>query len=131
TWDPNPALESVTGYLVYIATAPGLYTEIIDVGNQTTFVYPTAGVGQQYYFAVLAYNAAGIGGSIEVSGISESSGLMPGDVASCTGTASFDTANAGASKVVTVTGLTLTGPAALNYTLASPTTTTTAAILPA
>ena len=55
-------------------------------------------------------------------------GLVGGDVASCTGTATFDTASVGAGKTVTVTGLTLTGAAAGNYALASTTATTTAAI---
>ena len=38
---------------------------------------------------------------------------------SCTGTAAFDTASVGAGKTVTVSGLTLTGAAAGNYTLAT------------
>ena len=55
-------------------------------------------------------------------------GLVGGDVVTCTGTAAFDTASVGASKTVTVSGLTLTGAAASNYTLASTTATTTATI---
>ena len=55
-------------------------------------------------------------------------GVVGGDVVSCTGTAAFDTASVGAGKTVTVSGLTLTGAAAGNYTLASTTATTTAAI---
>ena len=55
-------------------------------------------------------------------------GLIGGDVVTCTGTAAFDTASVGAGKTVTVSGLTLTGAAAGNYTLASTTATTTAAI---
>jgi len=53
------------------------------------------------------------------------------DVVSCsTGTAAFDTASVGTGKTVTVTGLTLSGAAAGNYTLASSTATTTATITP-
>ena len=55
-------------------------------------------------------------------------GVIGGDVVSCTGTAAFDTASVGAGKTVTVSGLTLTGADAGNYTLASTTATTTATI---
>jgi len=55
-------------------------------------------------------------------------GLIVGDVVSCTGTAAFATATAGANKPVTVTGITLTGAAALNYGLTTTTATTTATI---
>ena len=46
----------------------------------------------------------------------------------CSGTATFDTASVGTGKTVTVSGITLSGAAAGNYTLASPTATTTANI---
>ena len=56
-------------------------------------------------------------------------GVIAGDVVTCAwGPATFDTAAVGTGKLVTVTGLTLGGAAAGNYTLASPTATTTAAI---
>ena len=42
------------------------------------------------------------------------SGLVSGDVVSCTGTATFATASVGAGKTVTASGLTLTGAAAGN-----------------
>ena len=44
------------------------------------------------------------------------------------GTATFDTATVGAGKTVTASGLTLTGAAAGNYSLASAAATTTAAV---
>ena len=56
------------------------------------------------------------------------SGVLGGDVVTCTGTAAFATASVGAGKTVTVSGLTLSGAAAGNYTLATTTATTTAAI---
>ena len=55
-------------------------------------------------------------------------GVIGGDVVTCTGTAAFATASVGAGKTVTVSGLTLSGAAAGNYALASTTATTTAAI---
>src|SRR5258705_741981 len=56
-------------------------------------------------------------------------GVISPDVVSCTtGAASFDSKLVGAGKTVTVSGLTLGGADAGNYTLASSTATTTAAI---
>jgi trimeric autotransporter adhesin len=56
-------------------------------------------------------------------------GVVGSDAVSCSaGSATFDTASVGTGKLVTATGLTLGGPAASNYALASPTSTTTAAI---
>jgi hypothetical protein len=56
------------------------------------------------------------------------SGVVDGDDVHCTsGTAVFESASAGNGKPVTVSGLTLNGAAAANYTLA-PTATTTGTI---
>jgi hypothetical protein len=129
-WDLNPSQEIVLGYRVRVGTAPGVFTETFDVGNQTSFIYQGAVDGQEYFFAVAAYNAAGVGPESEVFGFSQPSGLVNGDVVGCTGTAAFDTASAGTAKTVTVSGLTLTGASAANYTLASPTATATAVISP-
>src|SRR4029078_2730130 len=56
-------------------------------------------------------------------------GIVGADVVSCVGTATFDTALVGTGKNVTVTGITLTGAAAGNYTLAGTTATATAKIM--
>ena len=53
-WDPNAG--TVTGYAVYVGSSPR-----IDVGNSTTYTMTTAVAGQQYCFAVAAYNATGEG----------------------------------------------------------------------
>ncbi len=53
---------------------------------------------------------------------------ITGDNISLSFTASFDNANVGNNKTVTVTGITLAGPDAVNYVLASTTLTTTANI---
>ena len=53
-WDHNPE-ANVTGYRVFVGTAPGRYTETFDVpGVQTSFVYSNAVPGRRYYFAVAA-----------------------------------------------------------------------------
>ena len=56
----NPATDGVTtGYIVYYGTAPQAYTQQIDVGNVTTFVFTGLQDGTTYYFAVRAYDAIG------------------------------------------------------------------------
>jgi hypothetical protein len=52
-WDPNT--EPVTGYAVYVGS------QRVDVGNATSYTLGTATAGQQYCFAVAAYNANGEG----------------------------------------------------------------------
>ncbi len=60
--------------------------------------------------------------------VSYTDNRIAGDVFSVSGTATFDTANVGTAKTVTVSGLTITGTDAGNYSLSSTTTTTTADI---
>jgi hypothetical protein len=57
-------------------------------------------------------------------------GVLGDEAVGCTGTATFDTASAGAGKTVTVMNLELTGADAGNYTLTATTATTTAGIQP-
>lgn len=69
-WDPSPD-QAVTGYRVYVGTAPGQHSVSFDVSRvQTTFNYTTAQAGLRYYFAVasLAQGVAGVK-SIEVSAV--------------------------------------------------------------
>jgi hypothetical protein len=54
-WDAS--LEQVAGYVVHVGTAPGTYSQHIDVGPATSFVYQPAAPGQRYCFAVSAYVA--------------------------------------------------------------------------
>src|SRR5262249_18947959 len=56
-------------------------------------------------------------------------GVMGSDAVTCVpGAGTFDTPTVGTGKLVTVTGLTLSGANAANYTLANPTATTSATI---
>src|SRR5262245_2455868 len=52
-WDANS--DPVTGYAVYVGSSR------FDVGNTTSYTMSNAAAGQQYCFAVAAYNAAGEG----------------------------------------------------------------------
>jgi hypothetical protein len=68
-WDPVDT-PGVTGYRVYVGTAPGQQTEVFDIGPfQTTFVYTKGFEGQRYYFSVATRLGAVLSArSAEVSG---------------------------------------------------------------
>jgi hypothetical protein len=57
-WDPNSESD-LAGYILLYGTAPGVYTNHIDVGNQTSWTVAGLTDGQHYYFAVKAYNQIG------------------------------------------------------------------------
>lgn len=64
------AASGATGYIVAYGTQSGQYSQSVDAGSQTSVSVGNLTVGQRYYFAVQAYNAAGSSGfSNEVSGI--------------------------------------------------------------
>jgi hypothetical protein len=67
-WDASTD-TSVTGYVVKWGTLARGYTSSIDVGKQTTWTVSGLTADQKYYFAVVAYNGAGLssGPSNEVS----------------------------------------------------------------
>ena len=71
-WDANPD-PSVTGYIVYVGTQPGTYTQNVNVGSATSYTLSTAVPGQLYCFAVSAYAAGPLEGpkSSEVCGYSD------------------------------------------------------------
>ncbi len=58
-WDPSTDL-AVVGYRLYVGSASGTYTTVLDVGNATTATVPGLAVGATYYFAVTAYDALGV-----------------------------------------------------------------------
>lgn len=51
-------LTDLAGYKIYYGTSPGNYTEVVDVGNTTTYVVNNLTPGT-YYFVVTAYNIYG------------------------------------------------------------------------
>lgn len=57
TWHPNSELD-LAGYKIYYGTEPGVYHNNIDVGNRTQYEIIGLNVGQDYYFAVTAYDLA-------------------------------------------------------------------------
>jgi hypothetical protein len=87
-WDPSPD-SNVAGYLVYVGTQSGTYATTYDVGNSTSFAYPSATAGQIYYFAVAAYAPGPVIGnrSTEVSGTTNTAPVLsnPGNRSSTVG----------------------------------------------
>lgn len=59
SWDANPEPD-IAGYRVYYRTAVGDSSEVVDVGNTTTFTVPSLGDGITYLFSVTAYNNASL-----------------------------------------------------------------------
>lgn len=58
-WDPSESGD-VTGYRIYYGNASGDYTQSVDAGNATKFTISNLSAKAVYYFAVTAYNAAGL-----------------------------------------------------------------------
>jgi hypothetical protein len=77
SWDANTEPD-IAGYKVYWGTASGAYGQFSDVSQATASVSDLA-VGIRYYFAVTAYNQAGLESaySEEVSAVVPSSDSTP------------------------------------------------------
>jgi hypothetical protein len=56
-WDPA---ASVSGYRLYCGTTSHVYTQTIEVGNTTKTLVSNLVGGRRYFFAVTAYNIAGL-----------------------------------------------------------------------
>jgi hypothetical protein len=55
-WDPSPD-PAVTGYRVFYGTAPGVYSQSVNVGNTTSHTVGSLDDTTTYYFSVRSYNA--------------------------------------------------------------------------
>lgn len=69
-WDANPEAD-IAGYKLHYGSQSGAYAAVIDVGASTTCTVSGLTEGQNYYFAVQAYNTKGLLSplSSEVTGI--------------------------------------------------------------
>jgi hypothetical protein len=56
----NAVTGTINGYRVYVGEAPRLYTRTITVGTVTSTTVGSLTRGRTYYFAVAAYNSAGV-----------------------------------------------------------------------
>ena len=71
-WDASTE-PGVTGYIVHYGSAPANYVNHVDVGNATVWATPGLTAGEQYHFAVTAYDSTGqpSPASGEVSGVAQ------------------------------------------------------------
>ncbi len=58
-WDKNPE-NNIAAYEVSYGTAPGIYPNTLDAGNNTSVIVPNLETGITYYFVVVARNKAGL-----------------------------------------------------------------------
>lgn len=58
-WNPNSPEENVIGYRLYYGTESRNYVLMIDITDETSKKISHLEKGQNYYFAVTAFNAAG------------------------------------------------------------------------
>lgn len=58
-WDASPS-SSVSGYRLYYGVSSRNYTNVLDVGDLTTATVSNLVVSTTYYFAVTAYDIAGL-----------------------------------------------------------------------
>lgn len=105
---------NVYGYALPSATASGL------IGNITPATLSVSGVSAANKVYDATTLATVTGGSL--------SGVIPSDVVGMTGTGAFVDKNVGVAKTVNVSGITLTGAGAGNYTLSGTAASTTADI---
>ena len=86
-WNPNT--DSIAGYMLYVGTQSGTYTQNFDVGDATTYTFTNAVAGQRYCFAVAAYSGGALESakSNEVCGSSNVAPVLtnPGDLSSTVG----------------------------------------------
>ena len=60
SWSAPTISTGVTGYNVYVGTAPGVYGPRTNVGNVTSYVVNNLVIGNTYYFVVTDYNSSGV-----------------------------------------------------------------------
>ncbi len=58
-WNPSDGVL-IAGYRLYAGLAPGVYSTMMDVGNATTATVAPLASGVTYFFAVTAYDLAGL-----------------------------------------------------------------------
>jgi hypothetical protein len=120
-WDAS-ADSTVTGYRLSYGTRTGNYTKTIDVGNVTQYTVTGLEFSLDYFFAIQAYNSAGL-----VSSYSNEA-LLPAPVPPGTTTISSFAANTGVPLLVgtpitwTANASSLRGPVQYKFLMYSPQT---------
>ena len=58
-WDQNTEPD-LSGYKIYFSTSSGIYENIIDVGNNTSYTITGLDIGTTYFITATAYNVYGM-----------------------------------------------------------------------
>jgi hypothetical protein len=74
-WASNRESD-LAGYLVIYGTRSGQLTSTVDVGNHTSYQFTNLETGRRYFFAVRAYNMAGLM-SVPSAEVSTTIGIAP------------------------------------------------------
>lgn len=64
TYEDGSTLTGIGGYRIYYGTSSGNYSQKMDVGNVTSYTLNGLTDGVPYYFAVMAYDSAGMEGGL-------------------------------------------------------------------
>src|SRR5258708_9189715 len=101
-WDPNSE-PTVTGYILSYGTTSGTYATSVDAGNLTQWTVAGLTNGQQYFFAVRAYDGTGAQSplSTEVSTVAAAADLT----VAIAHTGNFSQGQVGATYTVTVSNV--------------------------
>jgi Fibronectin type III domain len=85
-WDPSP-YPGVAGYRFYLGVNSEVYTNVIDVGNQTSITISNLVPGATYFFAVTAYDLTGLESTFsgEIAYTVPSSASLPPSAVLCAG----------------------------------------------
>src|SRR5262249_46172725 len=109
TWNPNPE-PNIAGYQFSYGTTSGLYTTTIDVGKVTSTAV-TLTDNTTYYFAVRAYNTAGLVGAYSAEAIVTTAASTTGSASTGSGSVvatpsitSVTPTTGAAGTVVTIAG---------------------------
>jgi hypothetical protein len=106
------AITGLKGYKVYTGTAPGSYSQNVDVGNVTSYTSSNLSDGTTYYFAVTAYDSTGNASGYSNQATYTSAALPPPT------TLYTVTASAGSGGAISPAGATvLSSGASQSYTI--------------
>ena len=135
SWEPPTTNEDLTtlndlgGFIIYLGTASGSYSQSIDVGDVTSYNVNELNGGLNYYFAITAYNNTGLesGYSGEISEYVESidtappviSGVYADSITSSSAVVNWTTNEASDSQIEYGTTLSLGNTTSVDSSLVS------------
>jgi subtilisin-like proprotein convertase family protein len=102
-WDPN-AEPDIAGYRVYYGTFSRAYSQWLDAGNVTNATVTSLANQTSYYFAVTAWNTAGLESDYSITQVNGVLTVTPAALVSIAVTEATNTITVGQSQQATATG---------------------------